>query len=116
MRSIRLVLCSLFCLTSFFATAPAFAQDGEFGLQAAIRQGTCDDRGDRIAGLEAPAFQSGSEEGSNDGQSALVSVTTVDVPIEDLLDDDSIIAITREGQSGVDACGAIGGVQSRRDV
>jgi hypothetical protein len=116
MRSIRLVLCSLFCLTSFFATAPAFAQDGEFGLQAAIREGTCDDRGDRVAGLEAPAFQNGSEEGSNDGQSALLSVTTVDVPIEDLLDDDMIIAITREGQSGVDACASVGGVLSRRDV
>ena len=116
MRSVRLVFCSLFCLTTLLVSSPSLAQEGEFGLQAAIREGTCEERGDRVAGLEAPEFQSGSEEGSNDGQSALLSQTTVDVPIEDLLDDDMIIAITREGQSGVDACASIGGVLSRRDV
>ena len=116
MRSVRLLLCLLCFATSLVWVPAARAQEGEFTLQAAIREGACDDRGDRIAALEDPELPNGDEEGSRDGLSALVSESTVDVPIEDLIEDDSIIAITREGESGVDACGAIGGLLTRRDV
>ena len=116
MRSVRLFLCLLCCSATFAWVPAAHAQDSEFNLRAAIREGACDDRGDRIASLRNPDLPNGDEEGSRDGLSALVSETTVEVAIEDLIDDDSIIAITREGESGVDACGAIGGLLTRRDV
>ena len=116
MRSVRLLLCLLCCSATFAWVPAAHAQDSEFNLRAAIREGACDDRGDRIASLRNPDLPNGDEEGSRDGLSALVSETTVEVAIEDLIDDDSIIAITREGESGVDACGAIGGLLTRRDV
>ena len=116
MRSVRLLLCLLCCSATFAWVPAAHAQDSEFNLRAAIREGACDDRGDRIASLRNPDLPNGDEEGSRDGLSALVSETTVEVAIEDLIEDDSIIAITREGESGVDACGAIGGLLTRRDV
>jgi hypothetical protein len=116
MRSLRLLLCLICCSATFAWVSAARAQEGEFNVRAAIREGACDDRGDRIAALRNPDLPRGDEEGSRDGLSALVSETTIEVSIEDLIGDDSIIAITREGESGVDACGAIGGQLTRRDV
>src|SRR5829696_7808301 len=59
MRSVRLFLCLLCCSATFAWVPAAHAQDSEFNLRAAIREGACDDRGDRIAALRNPDLPSG---------------------------------------------------------
>lgn len=116
MGSVRLLACVLCSLATVMVPPAAHAQDDAPVLVAAIRAGTCDDRAGTIAALDEPALPRGDEDGARRGVSALISDTTVDLVIADLLDDDHIVAVSWDGVSGVVACGGIGGVVTRRDV
>jgi hypothetical protein len=84
----------------------------ESGRPAAIYAGTCEDLGDVVAELPDVTGAEGPAVGQRSAIEAEDATATVDVALDDLLDDDHAVAVlgSDEEDAPVVACGEIGGV------
>jgi len=97
------VALALLCLTTI---APASAQDP--AIEAGIHAGNCDEIGQVMSPLLAPATATGAQQGSGDYEPAANSFSTVDASLTRLTSEDRAVVVSEPGDT-VLACGAIGG-------
>lgn len=84
------------------------------GSPAAIYAGTCDTAdltADPVAVLSETTAPDGETQGADDASAVETSVTTLDLPLDDILADDHVLVVFDENDDSVAlACGAIGGI------
>lgn len=86
--------------------APASAQDP--AIEAGIHAGGCDEIGQVMSPLLAPATATGEPQGSSDYEPAANSFSTVDASLTRLTSEDRAVVVSETG-GNVLACGGIGG-------
>lgn len=97
------VALAMLCITGI---APASAQD--LAVEAGIHSGNCDEIGQSMSPLLAPATAIGALLGSGDYEPAANSFSTVDTSLTRLTSEDRVVVVSELGDE-VLACGAIGG-------
>ena len=98
------------------ASADSGAAPGSAGTgsPAAIYAGDCDTAdftGDPVAVLSETTAPDGEQRGADGASAVETSITTLDLPLDDLLADDHVLVVFDEDDDTVPlACGAIGGI------